>query len=174
MDHIPNGTVGLARATIYSMYQQHFLPHHLSNVKGWSENTKCIHCGFALCEPLARLNIKTVFLGMNISIMRVRQSWDRLVFIVGMSILVRRHLYIETITMCPDVPCLMPRLHLTCGVFETAIWRPQFCKPYGDLTVLVTFLLQKPNPPPPPPAHPHLIRSASSTAGWSHGALAMA
>ena len=43
-----------------------------------------------------RLNIKTVFLGMGIPIIKIRRSSDRLIFIMGISILVRRHLYIET------------------------------------------------------------------------------
>ena len=44
----------------------------------------------------ARHNIKTVFPGMRISMLKIRRSWDRLIFIMGIPILVRRHLYIET------------------------------------------------------------------------------
>ena len=41
---------------------------------------------------------KTLFLGMEISIINIRRSWENLIFIVGIPILVRRHLYTETST----------------------------------------------------------------------------
>ena len=46
--------------------------------------------------PGSRLNIKTVFSGMMIPMLKIRRSWDRLIFNMGIPILVRRHLYIET------------------------------------------------------------------------------
>ena len=47
--------------------------------------------------PGPRLNIKTVFPGMVISIVKIRRSWDRLIFIMGIFFIsVRRHLYIVT------------------------------------------------------------------------------
>ena len=45
--------------------------------------------------PGPHLNIKTVFPGTVISFIKIRRSWDRLIFIHGIPILVRRHLYIE-------------------------------------------------------------------------------
>ena len=42
------------------------------------------------------LNIKMVFPGMDISLMNVRKSWDSLIFIMGIHIQARQHLYIET------------------------------------------------------------------------------
>ena len=45
-------------------------------------------------EPGPRLNIKTVFLCIGISMIKIRRSWDRLIFIMGIPILVRWHLYI--------------------------------------------------------------------------------
>ena len=44
----------------------------------------------------SRLNIKTVFPGMEFSIIKIRRSWDSLIFIMGIPIMVRRRLYIET------------------------------------------------------------------------------
>ena len=46
--------------------------------------------------PWAHLNIKMVFSGMGIYIIKIRWSWDRLIYIMEISILVRRHHYIET------------------------------------------------------------------------------
>ena len=43
------------------------------------------------------LNIKAVFLGVVIPMLKIRRSWDRLIFNMGISILVRRHFYIETV-----------------------------------------------------------------------------
>ena len=43
----------------------------------------------------ARFNIKTVFLGMGIPMLKIRRSQDHLIFNMGMPILVRQHLYIE-------------------------------------------------------------------------------
>ena len=45
--------------------------------------------------PVPRLNIKWVFPDMGISMLKIRRSRDRIVFNMGISILVRRHLYIE-------------------------------------------------------------------------------
>ena len=47
-------------------------------------------------QPGARLNIKTVFPGTGFSIIKVRRSSDRLIFIMEIPILVRYRLYIET------------------------------------------------------------------------------
>ena len=48
-----------------------------------------------------RLNTKTVFPGMAICIIKIRRSWGRLIFAVGIRILIR-HLKIETPTPSPD------------------------------------------------------------------------
>ena len=48
------------------------------------------------CEIGPRLNIKMVFLGMRISTIKIKQSIDHLIFIMGIPILLRQHLYIET------------------------------------------------------------------------------
>ena len=42
------------------------------------------------------LNIKTVFLGMRIPMLKIRWSRDRLIFNIGIPILVKQYLYIET------------------------------------------------------------------------------
>ena len=43
-----------------------------------------------------RLNIKTDFPDMGILMLKIRRSWDRIIFNMGIPILVRQHLYIET------------------------------------------------------------------------------
>ena len=43
-----------------------------------------------------RLNIKTVFPGTGIPMLKIRRSWNRLIFNIEIPILVRRHLYTET------------------------------------------------------------------------------
>ena len=43
----------------------------------------------------ARLNIKTVFLRYGDPVLKLRRSWDRLIFNTGIHILVRPHIYIE-------------------------------------------------------------------------------
>ena len=53
-------------------------------------------CRSSLSSTWSCLNIKTIFPDMGISIIKIRQSWDCLIFIMGAPILVRRHLYIET------------------------------------------------------------------------------
>ena len=47
-------------------------------------------------QPGPRLNIKTVFPGMGIPMLKIRWSWDHLIFNMGIPILARWHLYIET------------------------------------------------------------------------------
>ena len=53
------------------------------------------HVIMALTGPW--FNIKIVFPGMGISIIKIERLWDRLVFIVGIRILVRQHLYVELV-----------------------------------------------------------------------------
>ena len=47
-------------------------------------------------RPGPRLNIKTVFWGVGISIIKIRRALDSLIFTMGIPMLVRRHIYIET------------------------------------------------------------------------------
>ena len=57
----------------------------------------------------ARFNIKTVFPGMGIPMLNIRRSRDRLIFNMGIPILVRRQLYVETVffhTMIKQIPNL--------------------------------------------------------------------
>ena len=49
--------------------------------------------------PIKTTNQKSVFLGTNIPILKVRQSWDRLIFIMGSSIPIRRHHCTERATI---------------------------------------------------------------------------
>ena len=44
-------------------------------------------------EPGPRLNIKIVFPRYGISMLKIRRSWDRLIFSMGNPMLIRRHLY---------------------------------------------------------------------------------
>ena len=48
-------------------------------------------------RPRLRLNIKTVFRRYRDSHVKDRWSWDCLIFNMGIPILIRRHLYIETV-----------------------------------------------------------------------------
>ena len=47
--------------------------------------------------PGPRLNIKTVYPGIGIPMLKIRRSRDRLIFNMGIPIPVRRHLYTETV-----------------------------------------------------------------------------
>ena len=49
----------------------------------------------AVRYPGLRLNIKTVFARYGITMLKIRRSRDRLIFNMGIPILVRRHLYID-------------------------------------------------------------------------------
>ena len=53
-------------------------------------------------KMFSNLNIMAVFPGMGISMIKMRWSWDQLIFIMRNPILVRRHLYIEM------APCILP------------------------------------------------------------------
>ena len=58
-----------------------------------------------VCRKIrTRLNIKTVYPGIGIPIITITQS-ERLIFIVGIPIVVRRHLYTQTIP-CISICCL--------------------------------------------------------------------
>ena len=52
----------------------------------------CERCCWQGLRPGVHFNIKIVFPGMAISIRKIRQSWDCLIFIMGIPILIRHHL----------------------------------------------------------------------------------
>ena len=49
-----------------------------------------------LKAPGSCLNMRPSFPGMGIPMLKIRRSWDRLIFNMGIPIWVRRHLYIKT------------------------------------------------------------------------------
>ena len=53
--------------------------------------------------PVPRFNIKTVFPGKGIPMLKIRRSWVRLIFSMGIPILVRRHLYIIETGPCSRI-----------------------------------------------------------------------
>ena len=46
--------------------------------------------------------IRPCFTGILISTIKIKRSWDRLIFIMGISVLVRRYFHIETVPKCHD------------------------------------------------------------------------
>ena len=68
------------------------------NVSIWWRHHQLDH-RYANRNTWPRLNIKTGFPGVGIYIIKIRRSWDRLIFIIGMLIVVKRHLYIETLSI---------------------------------------------------------------------------
>ena len=59
-----------------------------------------------LWDPGSRLIIKTIFLGMGISIIKIRWSWDHIIFIMGIPLacrVERRHLYIKQSDTKPNL-----------------------------------------------------------------------
>ena len=78
-------------------------------------------------------NIKTVFQGMGIFHYKIRRSWDRLIFIMGIPILVRRYLNIKTSTghlviisnqTKPDENFILRKflLVIKCETWEGFVW----------------------------------------------------
>ena len=62
-----------------------------------------------------RLNIKTIFPGMGILVLKIRRSWDPLIFNMGIPIMVRQYLYIETAPRLPlyNSLLLIPMVEIT-------------------------------------------------------------
>ena len=56
-------------------------------------------------KPFTRNNINSPFPIIWIPITTIRRSWDRRIYIMGISILVRRHLYTQTPTWWPHLYC---------------------------------------------------------------------
>ena len=68
----------------------------------------------------------------EISFIKRRRSWDRLIFIMGLSILVRRHLHIETAQSCPK--CFLTSgqfLHTCLKVYDFPLIRSTLCQKDG-------------------------------------------
>ena len=74
-------------------------------------------------SPGVHLNIDTIFPGVGISIMKIRQSWDHLIFIMGTSLLLRRHLYIKTAPWWP----FMGLLHVDDLMQDSNISNSEHC-----------------------------------------------
>ena len=86
---------------------------------------------YVLCEPHAQwsglpagscLNIKTIFPRMGIPMLKIRRSWDRLIFNMGIPIQVRRHHYTamlkirwsqDRLIFNMGIPILVRRHHYT-------------------------------------------------------------
>ena len=80
-DHLKNWT----RISIYSMY----VSHKYTNLSIYCKVSICMH---RHNQGLASIQV----LGIGASIIKIRRSHDRLIFIMGIPILITRHLYIET------------------------------------------------------------------------------
>ena len=81
------------------------------------------------------LNIKTVFPGMGISIIKMRRSWYRLTLIMGIHIMLRRHLHFETDPCTLDTEACLGRSHCTHVMLATdrSIW--------GELLFVYSYLI---------------------------------
>ena len=78
-------------------------------------------CNIA-CKPGPRLNRKSVFSRYGIPMLKTRRSRDRLIFNMGISILVRRHLYIETVPCTPhQINVLLTTAITHNGIMEYSI-----------------------------------------------------
>ena len=67
------------------------------------------------------LNIKTIFPRYGDSHVKIRRSRDRLIFNMGISILVRRHLYIETALWWPWTSGTISSLSSHCNSFDDQV-----------------------------------------------------
>ena len=65
----------------------------------WAKIFGIVWSWTVVIRPGVGFNIKTVFLGIMIPVMKIRRLWDCLIFIMGIHILVRQLLYIETIPL---------------------------------------------------------------------------
>ena len=68
--------------------------HHIWQVLT-EKKTRFSH--FPECNPIPLFTIKIIFPGIWISNIKIRQSWDPLICIMGIPVLVRQHLYTETV-----------------------------------------------------------------------------
>ena len=116
------------RHLISLMKRQHWF-NLMSSITSWANNdlvlchlmvsleynevtmsdANALHCG-----PWARLNIKTVFPGMVISIIKIRSSWGSFIFIMTMPILFGLRLYTD-----------MPPAHLCIKWTKYHAWQQQ-------------------------------------------------
>ena len=63
--------------------------------------------------------------------LNIRRPWDRLIFNMGIAVLVRWHLYIETAPWVPP----RPSDHPGCGLFHGLLAQPPICLPFEGLSV---------------------------------------
>ena len=63
-----------------------------------------VPCEFPRSWPGPCFNIKHIFLGIEISMIKIRRSWDRLFFIMGIPILGSQHLYTSSLASLTQWP----------------------------------------------------------------------
>ena len=63
----------------------------------WKSESLTTYFIICMTKPPGHLNIKLNFLGIGIPIIKIRQSWDCLIFIMGISVLLIWHFNIETV-----------------------------------------------------------------------------
>ena len=78
--------------------------------------------GNLVSEPGPCLNIKTVFLAMKIFIIQIKWSWDLLIFIMVIPILVRRYLYDETVPRTTCISIFIPRASAWYASIANSTW----------------------------------------------------
>ena len=67
-------------------------------------------------KPASHFNIKTVVPDIEIPIIKIRRSWDRLIFIMGIPIHIRQHLYIEMAQKRPFQYKVFPSTGIHMGI----------------------------------------------------------
>ena len=80
--------------------------------------------------PGACLNIKTVFPGIEIPIIKIRKTWDCVTFIMGICILVRQHLHFETVPRSSADMILIIAILIYWWLYAKDIWLQ--CVSNGD------------------------------------------
>ena len=81
---------------------------------------------YKLCKQFGhRFNIKTIFPGITISIIKIRRLWDHLFCIMGIRILVERHLYIESVPVNSASTAKHNKLAITNYRWMTNTWNVQ-------------------------------------------------
>ena len=93
---------------------------------------RCIYVSLALSEvrgwgvtwPGLCFSMKTVFPSIGICIMKIKQMWDHLVFIMGIPTLVRWHFYLEMASL----------VAITAWIIH---WYLEYSKHYWDLIVFL-------------------------------------
>ena len=103
------------------------------------QNKRCQTVSLHWDSPRSCFNNKDCLFICVFTIIKIRRSYERLIFIMGIPILVRRHIYIET------VPCLHCQNYFgaASAIRSSAFWHPPTSCMWTSISIVINTVINR-------------------------------